>query len=141
MLIQESIPTDRERCFAVYAREGGSVVVPPDWAHATVGRRHERLTFSAWYEHDCGYQYQGVWSLDKLAWYPALSIGGELRWERNPTYSNSKSEITKTCPTAYSELGIRQDEPIYTQFQRDQRPFDFASKPRQLLSVWDAFKP
>lgn len=127
------------RCFAVHARPGDVVIVPPRWAHATVSADARRpLTFGAWCDRAYGFDYQGVRAHKGLAWFP-LTENGALRWEANPMYE--PSELVCKTPGDYSALGIRPGEPIYTTFERDPETFLYVPHPETRAEAWKHFVP
>ena len=59
--MQESAEDDPGRCFAVYAKPGDIVIVPPGWPHATISADTEKpLTFGAWCDRDFGFDYDDL---------------------------------------------------------------------------------
>jgi len=138
--MQERAGTDPGRCFAVTASPGEVVVVPPDWAHATVSAdAAEPLTFGAWCDRQYGFEYDEVRSRNGLAWFPLLDANGEIRWTMNPAYTRSQLVIKR--PEDYAPLGIRKGIPIYAAFERDPDAFMYVPNPERKLDVWTNFVP
>lgn len=127
------------RCFAVYARPGDVVIVPPCWAHATISANPEKpLTFGAWCDRAYGFDYKGVRAHKGLAWFPLVERG-VLRWESNPMYE--PSELVCKAPGDYAALGIRPGEAIYTTFERDPETFLYVPHPQTRATIWENFVP
>ncbi len=140
VLMQESAGDNPGRCYAVHADPGEVVVVPPDWAHATISANPMvPLTFGAWCDRDYGFDYDGVRSHRGLAWFPMFDDAGRIRWNRNPLYR--ESQLTEKPPVDYAQLGLQSGIPIYTQFERDPDAFLYVSDPQSREEVWRRFVP
>ncbi len=138
--MQESDGDDPGRCFAVEARAGDVVIVPPGWAHATISADPSHpLTFGAWCVRDYGFDYRGVRAHGGLAFFPLLRPDGSLCWRHNDAYR--PGEIIVKPPEDYASLGLERDVPIYTQFTRDPDRFCFVSNPALAGAVWTDFLP
>ncbi len=139
--MQEYAKDNPGRCFAVYAGPGDVVVVPPEWAHATISADpNTPLTFGAWCDREYGFLYDDVRAKNGLAWYPLVNADGEIEWKANPNYE--KSELTIKPPADYStSLQIEKSGPIYTQFEENPAKFQFVSAPVLKKQVWENFIP
>ncbi|RYZ17311.1 MAG: glucose-6-phosphate isomerase, partial [Sphingobacteriales bacterium] len=85
--MQEYAEDNPGRCFAVYAKPGDVVVVPPEWAHATISADPQTpLTFGAWCDREYGFLYDRVRAKKGLAWFPVMDEKGEIVWKANPNY-------------------------------------------------------
>jgi glucose-6-phosphate isomerase, archaeal len=134
---------DPGRCYAVHARAGDVVVVPPDWAHATISADpDEALTFGAWCDRQYGFEYDEVRAHHGLAWRAFLDEAqtGEILWSPNPSYEVA-GLIEKEPASHASTLGIEPGVPIYTQFERDPDVFLFVPEPQMKSGVWKHFIP
>lgn len=129
------------RCYAVAAKPGDVVVVPPYWAHATISANPDKpLTFGAWCDRNYGFEYEGVRAHKGLAWYPILDRNGVICWQANPHYQTSSLVCKK--PECYSDnLGIESRTPIYTQFENDFDKFLFVPNPALKEKQWEHFIP
>ena len=137
--MQESAKDNPGRCFAVYAKPGDVVIVPPDWAHATiVGDVSQNLTFGAWCVRDYGFDYDDVRAHGGIAWFPQVE-GGETKWLANHAYKPSKLVVRE--PRDYAEFGLRRGVPIYQQFIDNPDLFLFVSKPDSAQELWEHFEP
>ena len=59
--MQEYGKDDAGNCYAVHAKAGEVVIVPPGWVHATINANVEKpLTFGAWCVRDFGFDYEEV---------------------------------------------------------------------------------
>lgn len=140
ILMQEFATDDPGRCFAVEAGPGDVVIVPPDWAHATISADPEQpLTFGAWCDRDFGFIYDDVRAHGGLAWFPLLDEQGQLRWQKNPMYQDC--ELLSKPPELYLDLGLVPETPIYTQFEDDPDRFLFVSEPARAQIFWETFIP
>ncbi len=139
--MQEYVLDDPGRCFAVYAGAGDIVVVPPEWAHATISADPNlTLTFGAWCDREYGFLYDDVRARNGLAWYPVLDDKNEISWNANPNYDQSELVIKR--PEKYKEaLGIDKAMPVYKQFEYEPARFQFVSKPGLKKEVWKNFTP
>ena len=140
ILMQETAEDDPGRCFAVEAGEGEIVVVPPNWAHATISADSKRpLTFGAWCVRDFGFDYRGVRAHKGLAWFPRLS-GSQITWERNPAYHTEQSLHIK-APASYQKLGLRTGKPIWQQYLENPNSVMWVPRPELADAVWKEFTP
>ena len=137
--MQETAKDNPGRCFAVYAKPGDVVIVPPDWAHATiVGDVSQNLTFGAWCVRDYGFDYDDVRAHGGIAWFPQVEEG-KTEWVANAAYAPSKLDVRR--PRVYEEFGLRQGVPIYQQFIDNPDLFLFVSKPDSAKELWEHFEP
>jgi len=138
--MQEYAEDKPGRCFAVEASPGDIVIVPPDWAHATISADpSEALTFGAWCDCNYGFEYNAVRAHSGLAWFPILNAGNGLEWFRNPNYQHSELILKK--PENYANFGIVQGEPIYTTFEKQPDTFLYVSNPEIIKELWRNFIP
>ncbi len=138
--MQESAEDDPGRCFAVIAQPGQVVIVPPNWAHATISAdAGQPLTFGAWCDREYGFEYDGVRAHKGLAWFPVIAPSGEIDWLKNLNYLDS--ELVVKSPEIYSQLGIVNGKPIYTQFEENPERFLFVPQPQLVKDVWQNFVP
>jgi glucose-6-phosphate isomerase len=140
ILMQESAEDEPGRCFAVEAGPGEVVIVPPDWAHATISADPtEPLVFGAWCDREYGFEYAAVRAHGGLAWFPVYDDEGLLEWERNPNYAFSP--LVHKLPGDHPALGIVKGEPIYTSFEKDPDRFLYVSEPGLAEEEWQGFIP
>lgn len=138
--LQEYAKDNPGRCYAVYAEPGDVVIVPPNWAHATISADPlEPLTFGAWCDREYGFLYDEVRAHKGLSWYPHLDDNNDLKWQINNKYK--KSELIIKKPNDYSFLGIKKGIPIYTQFEENTELFRFVSNPELKITEWINFIP
>ena len=138
--MQERAQDNPGRCFAVEAGPGEVVVVPPNWAHATISADPEQaLTFGAWCDRAFGFEYDDVRAHMGLAWFPVLKNNGKIEWNRNSNYA--KTNLTLKPPGDYSALDIENKKPIYTQFEEDKMRFLYVAFPEKKKEVWPLFVP
>jgi len=139
--MQEYAQDNPGRCFAVYAGPGDVVVVPPEWAHATINADPDSpLTFGAWCDREYGFLYDDVRAHKGLAWYPVLDDENQVNWKANPYYQESEL-IIKQPENHQNTLGIEAGVPVYEQFERNPERFQFVSKPGLKKDVWENFIP
>ena len=140
ILMQESDADDPGRCFAVIGKPGDVVIVPPDWAHATISADPEvPLTFGAFCDRDYGFMYDGVRSHGGLAHFPLLSEDGALSWQPNPAYLPRALTIKR--PEPYAKLGLEAGIPLYTQYEKNPERFLFVCEPQRAAHIWPGFVP
>ena len=140
ILMQELITDDPGCCFAVEAKAGDVVVVPPGWPHATISADYnEPLVFGAWCVRDYGFVYEDVRRHHGLAFYALYDENDKLVFKKNRAYINQELIIKK--PRVYHELEIELGMSIYLQYQNNPDRFMFVSKPQLKLDVWQKFIP
>ena len=138
--MQEFTDDNPGNCYAVYAEPGDIVIVPPNWAHATISADPETpLTFGAWSDFDYGFEYEKIRSQKGLAWFPLLKDNGELTWKNNDNYEETYLTIKR--PNSYKEFGIQQKKSIYKQYEENKDLFLFVPKPYLKKEVWESFIP
>jgi glucose-6-phosphate isomerase len=138
--MQESAADDPGRCFAVEAKPGDKVVVPPGWAHCVINvDPSEVMVFGAWCVRDYGFDYRAVRAHGGLAWFPLSDESRNVKWERNPTYKVDC--IVKTRPREYPKLNVMREIPIYEQFSRNPESLQWISDPAKVANAWQTFEP
>lgn len=138
--MQEYAEDNPGRCFAVVAEPGEVVIVPPNWAHATISADPTQpLTFGAWCDREYGFEYDGVRAHKGIAWFPMYNENNEIVWEANNMYE--KSELIVKSPREYADLNIVKGEPIYKTFENDNRAFDYVVDPKLKKEVWENYIP
>ena len=91
--MQEYGKDDAGNCYAVHAKAGEVVIVPPGWVHATINANVEKsLTFGAWCVRDFGFDYEEVRAHHGIAYFPVVEAGN-ITWEINPAYKNAKLHV------------------------------------------------
>ena len=134
-----STPEVYEKCYAIYARPGDVVIVPPGYVHATVNADVNRnLTFGAWCVRDYGFDYETVRNHGGIAYYPFVE-DGSLKWSPNPAYSGGEL-IIKNART-WEDFSLEAGVPVYTQFQKDKERFMFVADPARCPELWKNFEP
>lgn len=137
--MQETAQDNPGRCYAVYAKPGDVVIVPPGWAHATiVADTNENLTFGAWCVRDFGFEYDDVRKHKGVAWFPIVE-NDQIEFIANENYE--KSELIIKEPREYKEFHIEKGVPIYQQFVENPDKFMFVSKPNTVKELWENFIP
>lgn len=137
---QESAADDPGRCFAVTARPGDKVVVPPEWAHCVINADPRHLmVFGAFCDRQYAFIYDQIRAHGGLAWFPVLDQQQNIVWEPNPKYRSS--EISVRGVRTYPELGLNPDIPMYEQFAADPESLQWVSQPAKVAQVWDSFEP
>lgn len=138
--MQESADDNPGKCYAVEAGPGEVVIVPPDWAHATISvNADENMTFGAWCDRDYGFDYDLVRKHKGLAWFPTIDKTGKIRWVSNKNYR--KSSLMLKRPESYENLGIVKGESIYQTFAKNPDTFLYVSNPARKKEVWRNFVP
>jgi len=138
--MQETAQDNPGRCFAVKAKAGDVVIVPPYWAHATISSStNEALTFGAWCDRDYGFEYDDVRAHGGLAYFPVYDENMKIQWDKNPHYHNC--ELIEKTPSDYSYLGLKKNMPIYSQFEENHDLFLFVSNPQLNEKEWINFIP
>ncbi|GAB7308507.1 MULTISPECIES: glucose-6-phosphate isomerase family protein [Enterococcus] len=138
--MQENGSKDPGRCYAVQAKAGEVVIVPPGWAHCTINAsRTERLVFGAWCVRDYGFEYKAIRAHNGLAFYPKFTVQGKLIWIPNTSYQ-TKQLIEKNA-RQYSEFAIEENVPIYQQYEQENTKFDFVVRPDLWKEEWLDFVP
>lgn len=137
--MQETAQNNPGRCFAVYARPGDVVIVPPNWAHATiVADVEQNLTFGAWCVRDYGFDYDDVRAHHGVAWFPTVE-NKQIKFIANDKYYKNKLVIKNA--RSYPEFKIEKGIPIYQQFIDNPDKFLFVSKPQLVKDLWENFIP
>jgi glucose-6-phosphate isomerase len=138
--MQQFAADDPGRCYAILAKPGEIVVVPPGWAHATVSADPTTtMTFGALCDREYGFEYAEVRQRRGLAWYPLIDQSGAIRWEPNSAYHTSRLEVRG--PGDYSSLGIESGVPLAVQTADGLKWFQWVSKPGLAAGVWAHFEP
>ncbi|WP_367365551.1 glucose-6-phosphate isomerase family protein [Pediococcus parvulus] len=140
VLLQETANDNPGRVYAVTAKKGEVIVVPPGWAHCTVNADPRMpMTFGAWCIRDYGFEYANVRKHHGLAFYPIVNKNNNISWQHNNCYK--KTKITVKNPSDYSNLGINLKKTIYEQYQDNHNAFEFVTNPQKYQDVWYNFVP
>ncbi len=140
VFMQERVADDPGRCFAILARPGEIVIVPPGWAHAAISASPDvPMTFGALCDREYGFEYEEVRRRRGLAWYPLIGADGELQWQANPAYRVAGLEVRG--PGDYSRFGILRGVPLYLQAAEDPDRLQWVSNPGQVADLWKEFAP
>lgn len=137
--MQEHDADDPGRCFAVYARAGEVVIVPPGWAHYTINANiNEPMLFGAWCVRDYGFDYEGIRAHNGVAYFPKVR-NGRIEFVKNGRYSDSGLEIVSAG--GYQEFGLEKGVPIYTQYEKNKDLFRFVTDPACAGELWEGYRP
>lgn len=138
--MQETADDNPGRCFAVHAKPGEVVIVPPYWAHATISANViEPLTFGAWCDREYGFEYDEVRKHKGLAFFPYVENKYKIIWKKNDHYLGQ--QLIEKSPRIYQEFNIESEKPIYTQFEEDMDKFQFVTRPDLYKDIWKDFAP
>lgn len=138
--MQQTAEDQPGKCYAVYARPGDVVIVPPYWVHVTISANpNEPLTFGAWCDRDYGFYYDKVRAHNGIAWFPVFNDKNEIEWIANPAYE--KSELICKSPNTYEQLGIQENKSIYETFEENPDTFLYVPSPQLKEEVWKVFEP
>jgi len=137
--MQESSEDQAGTCYAVHAKAGDVVIVPPGWVHATVNADVNRnMTFGAWCVRDYGFEYAAVRRHNGIAYFPEAAEDG-IRWKPNPAYKDSTLVVKEA--RSYEDFGLRPGIPIYRQFQENRDLFLFVVRPLDYPELWKDYQP
>lgn len=137
--MQESGKDDAGICYAVHAKAGEVVIVPPYWVHATVNADPDRqMTFGAWCVRDYGFDYDDVRAHNGIAYFPQYE-GNRLIWHRNLAYRSA--ELVEKNAREYEDFHIKPGIPIYSQFRQNKDMFEFVVQPQKYQNIWDHYQP
>lgn len=135
--MQEKDTDEAGKCYAIYAKEGEVVIVPPNWVHATINADIEKpMLFGAWCVRDYGFDYKGVRSHKGIAYFPKVR-NGKIIFESNPNYLESSLEIKNA--RNYNDFNLKTGIPIYTQYERNHELFEFVYHPN--VYDWTQYQP
>lgn len=138
--MQEKVEDDPGKCFAIWAKEGEVVIVPPNWAHFTVNADPSKhMAFGAWCIRDYGFDYKGVRAHGGLAYFPIVGSDRSIQWICNKQYDSK--EITEKNAREYSEFGLKKGIPIYKQYEDNNELFTFVTNPVTAADIWKTFEP
>ncbi|MFD3155969.1 glucose-6-phosphate isomerase family protein [Haloimpatiens sp. FM7330] len=138
--MQESTKDNPGKCYAIYAKQGDVVIVPPYFAHYTVSLNPEvPLTFGAWCVRDFGFDYDEIRQHKGLAYFPVFNDQEQIEWIHNENYEETEIIIKKA--REYKEFSIEKGVPIYSQFQENPDKFLIVSHPEKTKEKWDDFNP
>jgi len=138
--MQDTAEDQPGRCFAVIANPGDVVIVPPNWAHATISADPEQpLTFGAWCDREYGFEYEAVRRHKGLAWFPVITENEAIEWHKNLNYLECELIIKR--PEIYTQFAFEPGKSIYSQFEENPLKFEFVPKPQIVADKWKGFTP
>lgn len=137
--MQETDHDDPGRCFAVHAKQGDVVIVPPGWAHCTINADPSQpMLFGAWCVRDYGFDYDGIRAHKGVAYFPKVR-DTEIEFVANPEYGKSTLEICEA--RTYPEFHLQPGVPIYTQYEQNHELFRFVTDPNCAVELWKDYRP
>ncbi len=140
VLMQERVADDPGRCYAVIAKPGDVVVVPPGWAHAAISADpSEFMALGALCDREYNFDYDAIRRRKGLAWYPIVTPNGVIEWVPNPRYRKTSLDVRR--PRDYAELGFVPGSSLYEQAVRNLDRFAWVSDPALCVDVWKHFEP
>jgi glucose-6-phosphate isomerase len=140
VFMQERAAEDPGRCFAILAKPGDVVVVPPKWAHAAISADPaDFMALGALCDREYSFDYDAIRKRQGLAWYPVVTSSGVVEWAPNPNYQKSKLDVRR--PRDYADLGFMRGASLYDQAVSDLDRFAWVSKPALCEEVWKHFEP
>lgn len=126
--------------YAVEALAGEIVIVPPNYAHATVnGDFTKPMLFGAFCTRNYAFDYDEVRSKKGLAYYPIYDKQNLISWLKNENYAKVRFHLKK--PENYSQFGINQGVCIYKQYESNNNIFDFILSTVKHTDKWLNFIP
>lgn len=138
--MQERVADDPGRCYAVIAKPGDVVVVPPAWAHAAISADpSDCMALGALCDREYGFDYEGIRKRKGLAWYPMVTSHGGIEWVPNPNYQRASLDVRR--PRGYAELGFVPGASLYRQAVRDLDRFAWVPSPALYREAWKNFEP
>jgi glucose-6-phosphate isomerase, archaeal len=138
--MQERVADDPGRCYAVMAKPGDVVVVPPAWAHAAISADpSDVMALGALCDREYGFDYEAIRKRHGFAWYPIVNRSGAIEWIPNPSYQRTHLDVRR--PRDYAELGFEHGHSLYEQTVQDFDRFAWVSKPAVCANVWRDFEP
>lgn len=137
--MQETANDHPGKCYAIHAKAGDVVIVPPNWAHATINANpKEEMLFGAWCVRDYGFDYEDVRAHHGIAYFPKVR-NDEIVFEANPAYQSDELIIKEARD--YPEFNLEKGIPIYTQYEQHPDRFDFVANPALASDIWEHFEP
>ncbi|MDD3746799.1 MAG: glucose-6-phosphate isomerase family protein [Anaerostipes sp.] len=137
--MQESGSDHAGNCYAVHAKAGEVVIVPPYWVHATVNADVKtNMTFGAWCIRDYGFDYDEVRAHKGIAFFPKYR-DEKIVWEMNQMYESAT--LIEMEAREYKEFALEQGKAIYTQYKENHEKFDFVTNPAKYKEIWKQYRP
>ena len=137
--MQEYDEDNPGRCFAVHAKAGDKVIVPPNWVHATInGNPNDYMCFGAWCVRDYGFDYKGTRAHKGIAYFPIVNDDNSISFVKNDNYTASDLVIKE--PRLYKEFNLDNNS-IYKQYEDNHSKFDFVVNPNIVKEKWINFIP
>ena len=138
--MQEHAADDPGRCYAILAKPGDIVVVPPAWAHAAISADpSDFMALGALCDREYRFDYDAVRKRRGLAWYPIVTPKGGIEWVPNGCYQKTGLDVRRARD--HAELGFVRGSSLYEQAVRDLDRFAWVSKPAICWEVWKHFEP
>jgi len=142
--MQESAQDNPGNCYAVLAKSGDWVIVPPGWPHMVINADVTKpMVFGAICDRGYeGFDYKDVRAHGGLAYFPLVSDNGSITWEKNTNYSGGK--LIQKSPDSYDHffhiLGDNKGS-LYEEAVRRPEVFSFVPYAGDHSSAWHNFLP
>lgn len=120
-----------EEIKAVRVKEGQAVIIPPFWGHCSVNAGEAPLLFSNIAVVACPMHYEPIKQKHGLGAY-VLRENGQLKFIKNSNYHHVP-DIQVVEPKQNPVLGITFGKPVYREFIRTPKKFDFLLHPKMYL--------
>ena len=148
-LMQSIIKNDSvDDAYFVHAAAGDKVIIPPNYGHFTINASNKNLVMANWVCLDCVSNYGEVKEkrgacyyavlknkMDETNWIPASAgMIKKINWLPNKNYLNI-SELRKSNPTDFSELGLKKDKEMY-KLVNDLKKLNFLVQPEKYEKLW-----
>lgn len=139
--MQECAKDNPGKCYAIHAKANEVVIVPPNWAHATVNADPTTpMLFGAWCVRDFGFDYDEVRAHQGVAYFPKVK-DNKVVFVANKHYDVEDDGIIVKRTRSFPEFNIEEGVPIYTQYENNPDMFKFVTNPEVAKDIWEHFKP
>lgn len=123
--------------YAVRAKSGDKILMPPGYGHFTIFLSKEGIRMSNWTPSDSFSDYDQIKKKHGAGYYALIdeSAADGLRWVKNENYSYVPP-LRFLKPTNFSDIGLVKDVNMYT-LARDLKKMDYLNNPQKYSELWE----
>lgn len=123
--------------YAVRAKSGDKVIVPPDYGHFTIFLSKKPLRMSNWTPNSSLSDYDRVKQKHGAAYYAMVDKNAPdgVRWIKNENYSYVPP-LRFLKPTNFQDLGLDKEVNMYNLIN-DLKKLDYLNNPQNYPNLWE----
>lgn len=128
-LLQDSVDENIKDVFAIKAKSGDKIVIPPNYEHLIINASSSDLKTCNWICRSFGSNIYKPFRLRHGFCYYATKQDNEIKWIKNENYQNIPG-LRFIEPNNFYALNLNKDKPIYD-LTNDPQKLEFLKTPQE----------